>query len=72
MFISVVGADRVPAASGIERAMFGYFGSKLPAERAVAGSGLPWSTLRAPQFNDLIRMSARQLAKLPVIPAAGG
>src|SRR5712691_4750599 len=35
VYISVVGADRIPLASGIDRAMFGYFGSKLAAERAV-------------------------------------
>src|ERR1700676_2384805 len=29
VYISVVGADRIPLASGIDRAMFGYFGSKL-------------------------------------------
>ena len=29
VYISVVGADRVPIVSGIDRAMFGYFGSKL-------------------------------------------
>src|SRR5438105_7546371 len=29
VFISVVGADRVPIASRVDRAMFGYFGSKL-------------------------------------------
>src|SRR5688572_24429776 len=27
VYISVVGADRIPIASGIDRAMFGYFGS---------------------------------------------
>ena len=52
MFISVVGADRVPVTSGLDRAMFGYFASKLAAER-VAGSGLPWTTLRATQFHTL-------------------
>jgi uncharacterized protein YbjT (DUF2867 family) len=70
--ISVVGADRIPLASGIDRAMFGYFGSKLAAERAVAGSGLPWTTLRATQFHDLILMVARQMSKLPVIPVPSG
>src|SRR5918992_3499801 len=69
VFISVVGADRVPLASGIDRAMFGYFGSKLAAERLVADSGLPWTTLRATQFYDLMFLVARQLARLPVIPA---
>ena len=39
VYISVVGADAIPLASGIDRAMFGYFGSKLAAERAVAESG---------------------------------
>ena len=70
--ISVVGADRVPLASGIDRAMFGYFGSKLAAEWVVAGSGLPWSTLRATQFDDLVLMVARQMARLPVIPVPAG
>jgi uncharacterized protein YbjT (DUF2867 family) len=72
VYISVVGADRIPVASGIDRAMFGYFGSKLAAERAVAGSGLPWTTLRATQFHDLILMTARQMARLPVIPVPAG
>ncbi|MFH7813401.1 SDR family oxidoreductase, partial [Acetobacter lovaniensis] len=43
VYISVVGADRIPMTSGIDRAMFGYFGSKLAAERIVADSGLPWT-----------------------------
>jgi uncharacterized protein YbjT (DUF2867 family) len=34
----------------------------------VADSGLPWTTLRATQFHDLILMTARQMARLPVIP----
>jgi uncharacterized protein YbjT (DUF2867 family) len=72
VYISVVGADRVPVASGIDRAMFGYFASKLAAERAVAGSGLPWTTLRATQFHDLILMTVRQMARLPVVPVPAG
>src|SRR5713101_3495490 len=72
VYISVVGADRIPLASGIDRAMFGYFGSKLAAERAVADSGLPWTTLRATQFYDLLLMVARQMTKLPVIPVPAG
>ena len=40
VFISVVGADRVPVTSRLDRAMFGYFASKLAAERVVAeGNG---------------------------------
>jgi len=68
LYISVVGADRIPVESSIDRAMFGYFGSKRAAERAVAASGLPWTTLRATQFHELILLTARQMARLPVIP----
>jgi uncharacterized protein YbjT (DUF2867 family) len=68
VLISVVGADRIPVVSGIDRAMFGYFASKLAAERVIAESGLPWTTLRATQFHDLILMTARQMTKLPVVP----
>jgi uncharacterized protein YbjT (DUF2867 family) len=72
VFISVVGADRVPLAGAVDRAMFGYFGSKLDAERVVAGSGLPWTTLRATQFHDLALLTVRQLARLPVVPVPSG
>ena len=72
VYISVVGADRVPVVSGVDRAMFGYFESKLAAERVVAGSGLPWTTLRATQFHDLSLMTARQMARLPLIPVPTG
>ena len=63
VYISVIGADRVP---------LGYFRSKLGAERAVADSGLPWTTLRAAQFHDLVLTLAQKMAKLPVIPIPGG
>jgi len=72
VYISVVGADRVPVVSGVDRAMFGYFESKLAAERVVADSGLPWTTLRATQFHDLSLMTARQMARLPLIPVPTG
>jgi uncharacterized protein YbjT (DUF2867 family) len=72
VFISVVGTDRVPLASGIDRVMFGYFGAKLAAERVVAGSGLPWTTLRATQFHDLVLTTVEQLARLPVVPVPAG
>src|SRR5438477_3401712 len=72
VYISVVGADRIPVVSSVDRALFGYFGSKLVAERAVADSGLPWTTLRATQFHDLFLMTARQMARLPVIPVPAG
>ena len=72
LYISVVGTDRIAVVSGVDRAMFGYFASKLAAERVVADSGLPWTTLRATQFHDLILMVARQMARLPLIPVPAG
>ena len=72
VYISVIGADRIPVVSAIDRAMFGYFASKLAAERIVADSGLPWTTLRAAQFHDLQLKVAQQMAKLPVIPVPAG
>jgi uncharacterized protein YbjT (DUF2867 family) len=72
VYISVVGAERVPVVSRVDRAMFGYFAAKRAAERVVADSGLPWTTVRATQFYELIWMVVGQLAKLPVIPAPTG
>jgi uncharacterized protein YbjT (DUF2867 family) len=72
VFISVVGADRIPVTSRIDRAMFGYFASKLAAEQVIAGSGLGWTTLRATQFHDLALLTVRQLARLPVVPVPAG
>jgi uncharacterized protein YbjT (DUF2867 family) len=72
VYISVVGADRVPVASGVDRVMFGYFEGKLAGERAVAESGVPWTTLRATQFHDLLLTTVRAMAKLPIIPVPSG
>ncbi|CAN5720573.1 hypothetical protein BH18ACT11_BH18ACT11_11360 [soil metagenome] len=72
VYISVVGADRIPVVSGVDRAMFGYFASKWAAERVVEDSGLPWTTLRATQFHDLMLTVAQQMAKLPVVPLPAG
>ena len=72
VYISVIGADRIPVVSRVDRMMFGYFSSKLAAERVVADSGLPWTTLRAAQFHDLLLKVAQQMTKLPVIPVPAG
>lgn len=72
VFISVVGADRIPVVSGVDRAMFGYFGAKLAAERVVAESGLPWTTLRATQFYDAILLTGRLMSRMPVMPVPAG
>jgi uncharacterized protein YbjT (DUF2867 family) len=61
--------------SGIDRAMFGYIASKRAAEQVVAGSGLPWTTLRATQFHELIlivaRASGRGRSSSPGAPPEG-
>ena len=72
VYISVVGADRVPVVSRADRAMFGYFAAKLASEGIVAGSGLPWTTFRATQFHDLAFATVQQMAKLPVVPVPSG
>jgi uncharacterized protein YbjT (DUF2867 family) len=72
VYISVVGADRIPVATGIDRMMFGYFASKRAAEQAVSDSGVPWTTLRATQFHDLVLNAAQQLSRLPVVPVPAG
>jgi uncharacterized protein YbjT (DUF2867 family) len=72
VFISVVGADRIPVTSRIDRAMFGYFASKRAAEQVIAGSGMGWTTLRATQFHDLALLTVRQLARLPMVPVPAG
>jgi uncharacterized protein YbjT (DUF2867 family) len=72
VYISVVGAERVPVTSAIDRAGFGYFEQKRRAEEVVAGSGIPWTTLRATQFFDLTFTVARSMAKLPVVLVPAG
>jgi uncharacterized protein YbjT (DUF2867 family) len=72
VYISVVGTERIPVESGLDRNMFGYFASKLEAERVVEDSGLPWTILRATQFHDMILMVAQQMAKLPAVPLPAG
>src|SRR5262249_61895127 len=63
VYISIVGSDLVS---------FGYVRAKLECERLVSGSGLPWTTLRATQFYDLILKGAPTLARLPVVPVPAG
>ncbi|MFG1810945.1 SDR family oxidoreductase [Streptomyces sp. NPDC049040] len=63
VLISVIGADTVP---------LGFLRTKLAAERAVTGSGLPWTILRAAQFHDLALTMAKGMTKLPVVPVPTG
>ncbi|HEX6489477.1 MAG TPA: SDR family oxidoreductase [Candidatus Dormibacteraeota bacterium] len=71
--ISVVGADRIPVVSSVDRAMFGYFAGQLAVERAVIESGLPWTNLRATQFHDgFVLVMVQSMTKLPVVPVPAG
>src|SRR5215831_16293750 len=63
VYISIVGAELVS---------FRYVRVKLECEQIVAGSGLPWTTLRATQFYDLILKGAPTLARLPGVPVPAG
>ena len=54
VYISIVGVDRFP---------HGYYKAKLEAERVIAGSGLPWTTLRATQFYELIAKGRRPCSR---------
>jgi uncharacterized protein YbjT (DUF2867 family) len=68
VYMSVVGADQIPVVSRTDRMMFGYFASKREAELIVAESGIPFTTLRATQFHDLMLTMVQGMAKLPVVP----
>jgi uncharacterized protein YbjT (DUF2867 family) len=72
VYISVVGAERIPVVSRVDRAMFGYFATKRAAEQVVSESGLPWTILRATQFQELLFKVAQQMTKLPVVPVPAG
>jgi uncharacterized protein YbjT (DUF2867 family) len=72
VYISVVGCERIPVRTAVDRAGFGYFAEKRTAELVIENSGLPWTTLRATQFHDLTLKVAESAAKLPVMPAFAG
>ncbi len=57
VYISIVGVDRIP---------FRYYRAKLACERLIEQSGLPWTTLRATQFHDLVLLFAMMLTRPPV------
>ena len=71
--ISVVGADRIPVKTAVDRSMFAYFASQRAKELVIAESGLPWTNLRATQFYDgFILVMVQSMWKLPVIPVPTG
>lgn len=63
VLISVIGADRMP---------IGYFRAKAEAERVFAGSGIPWTVLRAAQLHDFVLPVARSMSRMPLLPVPGG
>lgn len=63
LYVSIVGIDRVP---------FAFYRRMLANECTIAGSGVPWTVLRATQFHDLIAFVLRVLAKPPVMALPSG
>lgn len=71
--VSVVGADRIPVETALDRSMFAYFASQRAKELIVVESGLPWTNLRATQFHDgFVLLMVRALSNLPVVPVPAG
>ncbi|MGH7860696.1 MAG: SDR family oxidoreductase, partial [Candidatus Dormibacteraceae bacterium] len=67
--VSVVGADRIPVKTTVDRSMFSYFASQRAKELVIAESGLPWTNLRATQFYDgFVLVMVRGMSKLPIVP----
>ena len=50
VYLSIVGAERIPMTRGIDRAMFGYVGSKLAAERISQSPACPGPQCGPPSF----------------------
>jgi uncharacterized protein YbjT (DUF2867 family) len=60
VYLSIVGVDAVP---------LGYYRSKLACEELVAGSGVPFTILRATQFHDFVAGAFRAQRRLPRVIA---
>ncbi|MEJ2889357.1 SDR family oxidoreductase [Actinomycetospora aeridis] len=61
--ISIVGADRIP---------LGYYREKVRSEELIAGSGLPWTILRATQFHDLLATLFATTSRAGFLPVLAG
>lgn len=72
VYLSVVGADKIPVSSRVDRGLFGCYASMFAAEQTIADSRLPWTTLLTTQFHDLMLLTAKQMSELPVIPGGPG
>lgn len=58
LFISIVGVDRMP---------YGYYRRKLACENLLTESGVPYTTLRATQFHELLALGLRKVERWPVV-----
>lgn len=58
--VSIVGIDTIPLA---------YYRAKLTVERMIADAGLPWTTVRATQFHDLVAGFFARQRRLPMTVA---
>lgn len=63
VYTSIVGADQVP---------WGYFRTKVRAERLIRDGGVPWTILRATQFHEFVEQALRGMARLGVVVADPG
>ena len=59
VYVSIVGVDLVA---------YPYYRVKLETERVVEGGPIPYTTLRATQFYDLVFLALRALDRLPAVP----
>ncbi len=58
IYTSIVGADRVP---------WGYFRTKVRAERLVRDGGVPWTIVRATQFHEFVDQALAGMARLGLV-----
>jgi uncharacterized protein YbjT (DUF2867 family) len=63
VYVSIIGVDRVPVS---------YYRTKLAVEGLLAGSGLPWTVLRATQFHDFVARFFDLQRRSPVFAVMAG
>ncbi|MFI9554843.1 SDR family oxidoreductase [Nonomuraea endophytica] len=63
VYISIVGVDRVP---------WGYFRTKLAAEKLVRTGGVPWTILRVTQFYEFLDQALTGMSRIGLLVAEPG
>ena len=63
LHVSITGVDRIP---------YSYYQAKFAAEQVVAGSGIPYTVLRAAQFHPFVALLLAGLHRVPVLPVPRG